>query len=167
VVSVDGSGSDFDRVEKVILADERVALGARAFRRVKVYDTDVASDPILAKNGTGVPRFVIVSPDCKSVTVVEKTKLTTSGLWGAMTDAAAKFYAPSIDDAVKKTRDVLVEYDKIEGEKKVLESKKARLDEKANPSEQKEVDTRLAALEERQKKAQEKEQSIWELKPKV
>jgi hypothetical protein len=167
VVPDEASGSDYDKVEKVLLTDEKVALGTRAFRRVKVAQSDAAKDAILSKSGTAAPRFVVISADYKTVTTVEKSKLTIPALWSSMTDAATKFYASSIDDAVKQTRDVLVEYDKIAGEKKVLEDKKTRLDTKPNPTELKEVEAKLAAIDERQAKAAEREQKIWDLKPKA
>src|ERR1700741_301935 len=50
--------SEFDKVEKVLLQDERVASGARAFTCVKVTPDDAKADPILSKQGKEIPRFV-------------------------------------------------------------------------------------------------------------
>src|SRR5262245_28995991 len=56
---------EFDKVEKVLLQDERVAFGSRAFTCVKMTPDDAKADPIVSKNGKDPLRFVIVSADYK------------------------------------------------------------------------------------------------------
>ena len=61
---------------------------------------------------------------------------------------------------------LLLEYDKINNAKKVLEQKKAREGDKLSKGEAKKIEKELEALAERQKKAEEKEKKLltFELK---
>src|SRR5262245_10549267 len=78
----------FDKIEKVVLADDKVAISSNFFRRVKMSPDDVEKDPALAGHGKEVPRFLVVSPDWKDVDVVEGGKLTVGGLAKAMSATA-------------------------------------------------------------------------------
>ena len=73
----------FDKVEKVLFQDERIAYGARGFTPVRMSPEEQAADPLLAKQGSTLPRFLVVTSDYKTVTVVERT-LTGSTIWAAM-----------------------------------------------------------------------------------
>jgi hypothetical protein len=161
------TSTEFDKVEKVVLQDERVAYGARAFTCVKVTPDDAKADPILSKQGKEIPRFVFVSADYKKAMAFEKNRLTASNVWDGMKAASDKFYAKALDSCVKEMKDVLVEVDKIWAERKTLTEKFDRLQEKGSEADKKEVEAKLAALDERQKKADEKQAAIWALKPKA
>jgi len=160
-----GEGADYDKVEKVILQDERVAYGSRAFHAVRMSSEAAKVDPIVGKAGSAAPRFVVVSADFKTAVPLEKSRLTASATWDAMRTAASKFYAAELETTVKEMRSILIEYDKIAGDRKVLTEKKSRLDAKA-AGEEKEIDAKLAALEAREQKAKDREQALWTLKPK-
>src|SRR5687768_836943 len=69
VLIADPAGDEeTEKIENVILKDERIALGSRAFRAVRMSPEDASNDPLLAKHGKESPRFVLVSADYKSVT---------------------------------------------------------------------------------------------------
>lgn len=162
-----GGGDEVDKIDNVVLKDERVAIGSRAFRAVRMSPEDASSDPILSKAGKTSPRFVIVSADYKSTTVIEDNRLSISSLWDAMKAQASKFYANSLDATVKDMRELMREYDKIDGERTILTAKQEKLKEKkGSEADVKEVETKLAQIEERQTKAEAKEKTLWELKPK-
>jgi hypothetical protein len=161
-----GNTSEFDKVEKVVLQDERVAYGARAFTCVKVSPDDAKADPILSKHGKEFPRFVFVSADYKKAMAFEKNRLTASNVYDGMKAAADKFYAKTLDSCVKEMKDILVEVDKIWAERKTLTEKLERLQEKGTDAEKKEVAAKIAALDERQKKADDRQATLWAMKPK-
>jgi hypothetical protein len=167
LIASDGGTEESDKIDSVILKDERVALGAKAFRAVRMSPEDASEDPILSKNGKHVPRFVLVSADYETVTVLEDNRLSISALWDGMKSHAAKFYAGSLETTVKEMRSLMLEYDKIDGERTILTAKQEKLKEKkGSDAEIKEVETKLAKVEERQQKAEEKEKTLWALKPK-
>jgi hypothetical protein len=162
-----GGGDEVEKIDNVVLKDERIAIGSRAFRAVRMSPEDASSDPILSKAGKTAPRFVIVSADYKSTTVIEDNRLSISSLWDAMKAQASKFYANSLDATVKDMRELMREYDKIDGERTILTAKQEKLKEKkGSEADVKEVETKLAQIEERQSKAEAKEKTLWELKPK-
>jgi hypothetical protein len=163
-----GGGDEVSRLETVVLKDERVALGARAFRAVRMTPEDAAKDPLLSKQGKEAVRFVVISADLRQAVALEKNRLSVSATWDAMKSVADKFYAKSLEATVKETRDLLQEYDRIDGERKILAAKQEKLrDKKGAEADLKEVDAKLAQLEERQKKASDRELALWELKPKT
>jgi hypothetical protein len=161
-----GTGDAIEKIEKVILQDERVAFGARAFTCVKMTPEDAKLDPIVSKQGKEIPRFVLVSADYEKSIAFEKNRLSASTVWDGMKAAADKHYAKALDASVKEMREVLVEVDKIWAEKKTLSEKLARLEEKGTDAEKKAVEAKIAALDERQKKADETLAKVWEMKRK-
>jgi hypothetical protein len=166
-VYVTDAGADADKVEHVILKDERVALGARAFRAVKMSAEDAAADPLLSK-GREIPRFYVVSADAKDVVLLEKGRLSVSAIWDAMRAAAGRTYAQDLESVVKEMRGVVLEFDKIDGERKILEAKKQKLQEKkGSDADMKDVESKLAEVAARQKKAEDRERAIWDLKPRT
>jgi hypothetical protein len=167
VVVSEVEGDDVSKIDGVILKDERVALGARAFRAVRLTTEDAAADPLLAKAGKEPTRIVLVSADWKTVTPLEKNKLSVSATWDAMKVHASKFYGKSLDSTVKTMRGLMLEFDKIDGERTILQAKEDRLKEKkGSDAELAEVQAKRTALEERQKAAEEKEKSLGDLQPK-
>lgn len=164
----DGSSSDdVTKVEKVVLTDERIALGSRAFHAVRMMPDDAAADSVLAeKGGKEVPRILFVSADHKTVTTFEKNRLGVSGIWDAMRATSNKFYKENLDVAVKAMRDVLTDYDKVAGEQKTLADKIERSkDKKLSDSDQKDLDAKQADIEARLKKVQDKERAAEKLTP--
>lgn len=167
VYVTDGAGGgDYDKAEKVVLQDERVAYGARAFTAVRMSPEEVAGDPLLAKAGKELPRFLVVSADFKNVAVFERDRLSASTLWTSMKTTCDRFYAKSVEGAVKGMKDLVLELDKIEGERKQLGEKLDRLAPKGSDAERKAVEAKIADLDARMQKAREKEAELFLLAPK-
>ena len=73
------AAAGFDTVTKVVLDDDRVKLGAKAFHAVKMTAADAKSDPVLAeKGGKELPRVIFVSNDLKSVKAFEGGSLSAT-----------------------------------------------------------------------------------------
>jgi len=163
------TGEGFDQVEKVILADDKVAIGSHAFTCVKMTPEQAKEDPVLKeKGGKEVPRLVLVSADHKTVTALEKGRLSVGGCYDAMKATANKFYKNDFDKAVRELRATLTEYDKINGERSVLEDKEKRAKEKElSASEKKDIESKRAELDKRQAAAEAQHKKIWDLKPKA
>jgi len=164
-----GTGEGFDQVEKVILADDKVAIGSHAFTCVKMTPDQAKEDPVLKeKGGKEVPRLVLVSADQKTVTALEKGRLSVGGTFDAMKAIANKFYKNDFDKAVRELRSTLTEYDKINGERSVLQEKEKRAKEKElSASEKKDIESKRAELDKRQAAAEAQHKKIWDLKPKA
>jgi|SRR5262245_54283684 len=171
VYVADAAGSTgFDTVEKVILEDDRVKIASHAFHMVKMSPDSAKEDLLLKeKGGKTLPRIILVTADLKTVKPLEGATLKLGEVWNAMKATANKHYKQDLDATVKALKDVLVEYDKVNAERKVLEEKEARAkkDDKPNPSDEKEIAAKRAELDARQKKAEEKEKSLFDLKVKA
>lgn len=167
VIDPAAAQEDVDKVEKVVLKDDRIGLAAKAFTCVKMDVENAKADPIVSKQGKASPRLVVISADYKNALGFEKARLSAGSLYDGMKAAADKVLAKPLDTAVKEMRDLLVEMDKIYAERKTLTEKKQRLEEKGDKAagkEIKEIEAKLAALDERQKKADEKQAAALTLK---
>jgi hypothetical protein len=162
------TAAGFDTVTKVILDDDRVKLGSHAFHSVKMTPTDASADPVLAdKGGKEVPRIIFVGNDLKNVKVLEGGSMKLGEVWSAMKATSNRAFKQDLDALTKNLKEVLVEFDKINNERKVLDEKEKRDADKATPADVKDLAAKRAALDVREKKANERKTALWELKPKV
>ena len=169
VLDANAEKTGFDAVEKVILDDDRVRLGSKAFHAVKMSPEAAKADPLLAeKGGKEVPRMILVSADYKTVKALEGATLKLGEVWGGMKATANRFYKQDLDAVVKQLKDVLLEFDKINKERQVLADKEKRLTTKpTTPADNKDIAAKKAELDEREKKATALKDKLWELKPKA
>ncbi|MBL9088212.1 MAG: hypothetical protein JNM10_13815 [Planctomycetia bacterium] len=157
-----------DNIEKVILDDDRIQLGSKAFHMVKMTAESAAADALLKeKGGKELPRLVFITADLKSVKPVEGTALKVSEVWSTMKLVANKAYKQDLEAIVKESLKILIEYDKIAKERTVLEEKEKRTADKASASDKKDIEAKRAELDARQEKAQAQRAKLFELKPKA
>ena len=158
----------FDTVEKVILDDDRVKLGAKAFHAVKMLPDDAKADPLLAKDGgKEVPRIIFVTADLKTVKTLEGAQLKLGEVWGSMKATANKFYKQDLDSTVRDLKSVLIEFDKINKERAIVDDKEKRgTDKGLSAVDKKDIEAKRAELDARQKKAEAMRDKLWELRPK-
>ncbi len=159
----------FDKLEEVVLKDEKVALGMKAFKTVKMHPDHAAVDPILDGKGKAVPRMLIVDPVKMKVTVLEKSKLKASALYSALKKVSGKVYKEKLDKVVKSHLKLLTEQDQLANAEKVLAEKVARLG-----SEGKKAEKELEKVKDEHSKVKEelaaiakKQTEIWKLTPKA
>lgn len=153
-----------DKVNDIILKDEKLALGMRAFRTVKMDPDQVEADSFLAGHGKDVPRMLLVDPVLKRVTIVEKSKLKASGLFSAMKKVSDKFWKQKLKSVVSDHLRLLTEQDKLANADKTLADKETRAtdDEKKLAKVKKEREEIRAELQELSKAQAE----LWKLTPK-
>jgi len=166
VYIADPTASDgFDKVEKIVLTDDKIAVGCKAFACIRMTPEQAAQDAILAKAGKETPRFVFISADYKSVEVLEGSKLSIGGLFGEMKTQFKKHYAGDLEKNVKALIKVLSEFDKISNERSQLEEKKAR-EEKPSPADQNEWKKTAEELATREKEANGERDRLLKFEPK-
>ena len=107
----------FDTVEKVILDDDRVKLGALPRRQ---------DAPGRREGGSAAPRRMAarkcrasssLTADLKTVKKLEGAQLKLGEVWGSMKATADKFYEQDLDSTVRELKSVLIEFDKINKER--------------------------------------------------
>ncbi len=117
----------FDKLEEVVLKDEKVSLGMKAFRTVKMHPDHAAVDPVTEGKGKDVPRMLIIDPISLKVTTIEKGKLKASALYSAMKKVSGKVYKEKLDKLVKAHLKLLTKQDRLANAEKVLSGKASRL----------------------------------------
>ena len=163
-VTDDGESGDFDKVNKVILDNNDILVAMWAFRCVKMSQSDVEDDPLLADEGKEVPRFIFVSRDYSKTMVLEGSKLKTKKVYDAMIKFASKEYKVNMKKTVKATKKLLLEFDKINGALKTLTAKETRLGDEISKSDAKKIAKEKDELEERQKEADAKRSELLTFK---
>ena len=158
------SDGGFDRIDKVVLDDNKVLVGMHAFKCVKMSPSDVQDDPLLADEGTELPRFIFVSPDYETVKVIEGSKIKAKTLFDQMSKFAKKAYGVNLKKTYKDTMKVLNEFDKVNSALKTLKEKRARGD--LSKSDEKKMAKEEEELNERQKKAEEARDKLLTFKMK-
>lgn len=118
----------FDKVEKVVLTDDRVVIGTWAFKCVRMTPEQAAQDRLLKDAGKETPRIVFVSQDYQDVKVLEGNKLSVGGLWSEMQAQFKRSYTGDLEKNVKALLKILTEFDKIANQRKVLDAEKERTD---------------------------------------
>ncbi|MDF1701646.1 MAG: hypothetical protein P1V36_10870 [Planctomycetota bacterium] len=159
----------FDKLEEVVLKDEKVALGMKGFKTVKMHPDHAELDPLLAGKGKELPRMLLVDPVKMKVKVLEKGKLKASTLYSAMKQVSGTVYKEKLDKVVKTHLKLLTEQDQLANAKKVLDGKASRLASEDGKKAEKdlaevkkdraEVDAKLAELKKQVK-------ALWTLTPK-
>ena len=157
--------AESEKFEEIVLADERVSLGVRAFRCVKMTPDQVAEDAILADQGTSVPRILVVNPSKLRVKVLETKELKASKLYKTLKSASGKFWKEKLDKVVKAHLKLLTEQDRIANVDKGLADREARAadDEKKLAKIKAEREELSAKLQELAKQQTE----LWKLTPKA
>jgi len=158
MVLVYGSESDLKVLEGACGADERVAIGSKAFQLVKVNAAKLPETGSLAASlgGKTTPRFIFFDEKGKKVAAVDE-KVSPSKVFDAMKRTAGG----SIDGFVKEYAKFLTALDKFEGEKATLKIKLERLGARAErdtavAAKQKELDSTAEKLVASEKKILEK-----------
>lgn len=149
----------FDKVEKVVLTDDRVVIGTWAFKCVRMTPEQASQNDVLKEAGKETPRIVFISTDWKDVKVLEGNKLSVGGLWSEMQAQFKKCFEGNLETNVKAMLKVLTEFDKIANQRKVLEAAKERED-KPTPADEAKWKKEAEELDAAEKKANEKKAEL-------
>lgn len=129
VTSDDNTDPYTRKLEDVCFPDERIGIGSRFFKCIKITAGDALQDRVLAKHGKGSPRILILSRDYKVMGVLEGKKISSGRLVKAMSHVVRKEYKNSFDQMVSGYGKLLNELDRLEGEKALLADKVKRAGE--------------------------------------
>lgn len=155
----------FDKVEKVVMTEDKIVIGTKAFTCVRMTPEQADQDELLVKAGKGAPRVVFISADYQDVEALEGDKLSIGKMWGEMNAQFKKHYKGDLEKNVKAMLKVLGEFDKIANERKLIEEKKARAD-KPSDADKKEWDKESKELDAREKAANAERDALLKFEPK-
>lgn len=158
----------FDKIEKLVLTNDKVCIGMWAFRCVKMSPDTVRQDSRLAPAWT-VDRdrgFIFVSRDMQTIDVIGMKRMSAKTVLATMEQHAQKAYKGSFEKTVEDLLKVLTEFDRINNQRRALEEKEARASEQGDTQALEDIATERAALDaaEKQAKAKRDELLAFELK---
>jgi len=106
--------------------DERVALGSKFFRLIKVYQSEIGPTHPLHKvtKGRKLPRVVLLSMDGKTVKKLEG-KFSATRLFGSMSSIVRKDFKRSLGTFVSRMRKLLNTLDALSNNRRKLDYRKA------------------------------------------
>jgi hypothetical protein len=108
-----------DKIAKLVFDNNKVILGARFFKCIRMSAADAENDPILSEAGKRLPRIVMLTPDYEVGKVVDG-KVSSSNVYKAMKSVASKSYKGSFERQVKALLKLPADYDSLNAELKVL-----------------------------------------------
>ena len=153
-----------DLLEEKVLVDEKVALGSRAFRTVRMRPEDAEPEELLEGHGKQTPRLIIMDPTRDTVVVHEgKSKLNAKKLYSSMRKVADKFYAEKLDSTIKKSLKILAEVDKLAPKEYSLKQKKDKLDVDAPQRKVEKLRGEIAEILEKKNELLASERKLWEM----
>jgi hypothetical protein len=163
------SMADFEKIETVVFANEKIGLAMKAFDALRIAPEDAESDPILGGHGKGVPRLLVVDPAKEKVKVLEEKKIKVSGLYKLMKSTAGSFYKEKLDKCVKAHLKMLTEQDQLANEVETLKEKEGGLAGESGKKAEKDLEKikeELAEVQGAIKELEEKQSEVWKLTPK-
>ena len=159
VTSDDATDSVTRKLEDVAFADERIGIGSKFFRCVKITAGNALQDRLLKDNGDATPRLLFVKRDYTVVATLEKKKLKPGTIVKSMAKLARTEYKDSFSSMVSKYGKLLNELDRLDGVRAQNAETARKLKEKPNASKAKKLEKDIAEYEKKMedwKKAEEK-----------
>ena len=126
VTSDDESNSNVRKLEDISFKDERVGIGSKFFRCIKISEGDAAQDRLLKKAGKATPRLVFLKRNYEVVAVLERRSLSASKINKAMAKLAKTEYKSSYRSMLSKYAKLLNELDRLDDKRTKLAADEAR-----------------------------------------
>ncbi len=129
-----------------------MALGAKFFRLVQVYQSEIGPNHPLRKilSGRKLPRVVLLSMDGKTRKKLEG-KISATRLFGAMSSIVRKDFKRSLGTFVSRMRKLLNKLDSLSNDRRKLDNRKAAALVKGRTRTLKKLKMQEEALEARKK----------------
>ena len=151
------------KLEDVVFKDERICIGAKFFRCVKVTEGDALQDRILRETGKTAPRVVLMNCDYSVSSTLEGRSISASRLGKAMQKAVKKDYTNDYDKLLKSYAKLLNEFDRLEATRTKIADTEKRLRDKPSASKSKKLERMRAEYEKDQADWKEREAKLLEL----
>lgn len=144
------------KIAKQIFDNNKVIIGSRFFKCVRMTEADALEDPIISEAGKQTPRLVLLTPDYEVGKVVQG-KVSSSKVFNALKAVAKKSYKGNFDRNVKALLKLPNDFDCVNDAIKVLKQKEER---GVKPGEAKRITKELEELAEEQKELEEKRDEL-------
>ena len=115
ITADDSTNSRVRKLEDIAFKDERVGIGSKFFRLVKVTESNAAQDRLLKEHGKSAPRLLFVKRNYEVVKVLEGKAMSASKINKAMGKLAKSEYKNSFSSMQSKYAKLLNELDRLDG----------------------------------------------------
>ena len=156
--------SDSEKFESVALKNEKLALGMRAFRCVRMSAEQIGDDPVFAEKGKTLPRILLIDPIKLKAKVIESKDLSATKIFRTMKRVSASFWKEKLDTVVGKHLKLLTEQDRLANAEKTLAAKQARA--KDNEKKSKKIQKERDEIKEDLARVAKDQVELWKLTPK-
>ena len=126
VTADDNTNSRARKLEDISLKDERVGIGAKFFRCVKITESNALQDRLLKKHGKSAPRLLFVKRNYEVVKVLEGKAMSASKINKAMAKLAKAEYKNSFSSMQSKYAKLLNELDRLDDQRTTLAANQKR-----------------------------------------
>ena len=147
------------KIAKQIFDNNKVIIGSRFFKCVRMPESDAVEDPILSEAGKSTPRLVLLTPDYEVGKVVQG-KFSSSKVYTALKAVAKKSYKGNFDKQVKELLKLPNDFDSVNDAIKVLKAKQER---GLNEAKTKQVEKELAELAKEQEELEKKRDELMKM----
>jgi len=130
VTSDDATNAAVRKLEDIAFKDERIGIGAKFFRCVKVSPANAAEDRLLKAHGKSSPRLIFVKRNYEVVKVLEGKSLSASKINKAMGKLAKAEYKNSYGSMQSKYAKLLNELDRLDDIRATITADQKRYAEK-------------------------------------
>jgi hypothetical protein len=168
VTAEDETSGAARKLEDISFKDERVAIGAKFFRCVKISASAAAEDRLLKVNGKTTPRLIFMKRNYDVVGVLEGRKLSASKINKAMAKLCSSEYKSKYGTMLSNYAKLLNQLDRLDDERTKLAADAKRLTDskKKSASKQKKYDKAKAEFDKKMKAWSASETKVLELKVK-
>jgi hypothetical protein len=160
IASDEATDSDTRKLEDVVFANEKFAIGTKFFDTIKVTQGHALSDRVLKETGDATPRIVFLTRDFKVEDTLSGSQLSAGKLLKAMGGIAKKEYVNNFDKMTRDYTKLLNELDRLEGKRAKLVADRARLQDKPSPTKEKKIQREEDELQKEMQEWQEAENAL-------
>ena len=149
VTADDTTNSRVRKLEDISFKDERVGIGSKFFRLVKISESNAQQDRLLKAHGKSAPRLLFVKRNYEVVKVLEGKSMSASKINKAMAKLAKSEYKNSFSSMQSKYAKLLNELDRLDGTRTTLaaDAKRYNADPKRYKSKLKKLAKKMAKYE--------------------
>ena len=151
------------KIGQVIMRNEPVGLGLKRFNCFRVDVLGMPEGDLRKKYEKEAQAFYFFDPALNQTSrLAGKRAMSLSAFNSCLGKTWSKTFTVKLKAFQKSMKDILDRLDKLDGQKQVLNRKRAKLAEKPNPGKQRALDAELKRFEEERTKVEEDERAIQE-----
>ena len=147
-VEDEGQNESLNRkIRDVVLAQEKVGVGSKFFKCVKVSAADAERDPILSKAGKRTPRMIFLDRQFKVIAVLQGRQISQGKLRTAMTRVVGKSYKNKFRSMTREYIKLLNLLDRLDSDRRNIDTLRARVQGESGKASRRKLEKKLAKKE--------------------